>query len=105
MYALVKQRVMKMDIDCWPKNPKANFLRDWVTVSSAYAESYETDLDFWLKNPKAKTKPNKPNFKAAISKRFLAFTFLCPSYNLAIQNRTIQKPLNLALCGKKLKNK
>jgi len=46
----------------------------------------------------SKTKPNKPNqtqFQTQRpSKLFLAFTFLCPSYNLAMQAWTIQKLLN-----------
>jgi hypothetical protein len=37
----------------WPENPKANFLKNQVFVSSANTEVYEADLDFWPKNPKA----------------------------------------------------
>jgi release factor glutamine methyltransferase len=37
---------------------------------------------------------NKPNQSQRLSKLFLAFTFLCPSYNLAMQKWTIQKLLN-----------
>ncbi|GAI04275.1 unnamed protein product, partial [marine sediment metagenome] len=37
---------------------------------------------------------NKPKQTQRPSKLFLAFTFLCPSYNLAMQNWTIQKLLN-----------
>jgi len=53
-----------------------------------------------------KTKPKQTQLQSRrFSKHFLAFTFLCPSYNLAMQNWTIQKLLNLALYGKKLKNR
>ncbi len=40
-------------------------------------------------------KPKQTQFKTQrLSKLFLAFTFLCPSYNLAMQTWTIQKLLN-----------
>jgi hypothetical protein len=48
---------MKMYPYFWPKNPKANFLKNMVFVSSCNTECYETDLDFSLNNPKAKTNP------------------------------------------------
>ena len=41
-----------------------------------------------------KQSQNKPNQTQRLSKLFLAFTFLCPSYNLAMQAWTIQKLLN-----------
>lgn len=50
---------MKMNIDFWPKNPKANFLGNMANISSCKSGGYETDPDFWLKNPKPKTNPNK----------------------------------------------
>ena len=41
-----------------------------------------------------KQSQNKANQTQRLSKLFLAFTFLCPSYNLAMQKWTIQKLLN-----------
>jgi len=42
-----------------------------------------------------KNKPKQTQFQTQrLSKLFLAFTFLCPSYNLAMQTWTIQKLLN-----------
>jgi len=46
-------------------------------------------------NNEPKNKPNQSQFQTQhLSKLFLAFTFLCPIYNLAMQNWTIQKLLN-----------
>jgi hypothetical protein len=50
----------EIDLDFWLKNPKANFLKNPVFISFCNTEGYETDLDFWPKNPKAKTKPTCP---------------------------------------------
>jgi release factor glutamine methyltransferase len=42
-----------------------------------------------------RNKPNQTQFQThCLSKLFLAFTFLCPGYNLAMQTWTIQKLLN-----------
>jgi hypothetical protein len=45
------------NLDFSLKNPKANFLKNRVTVNSCNTECYETNLDFWPKNPKANSKP------------------------------------------------
>ena len=46
-------------------------------------------------NHELRTNKNKPNqTQRTLCEFFLAFTFLCPSYNLAMQNWTIQKLLN-----------
>ena len=54
-------------------------------------EDYENEAAFRPQN----NKPNQTQFQThCLSKLFLAFTFLCPGYNLAMQTWTIQKLLN-----------
>jgi release factor glutamine methyltransferase len=54
-------------------------------------KDYENETSFRLQ----KNKPKQTQFQTQrLSKLFLAFTFLCHSYNLAMQTWTIQKLLN-----------
>ncbi len=66
---------------------KANLLDAQTNVSSVLTKYYENEH---LSRPRR----NKPVQTQRPSKLFLFFTFLCPSYNLAMQNWTIQKLLN-----------
>jgi len=43
---MVILRITKMDIDFWPKNPKANFLTNRANVSSCKTEGYENEHRF-----------------------------------------------------------
>ncbi len=78
--------------DCWKTNPiKPNLLDTQMNASSVLTKYYENQ-------PIRRLPENKPNQTQLqtqrLSKLFLFFTFLCPSYNLAMQNWTIQKLLN-----------
>jgi len=76
--------------DCFMQN-KPNFLDAQMNVSSVKTMNYEQIT----MNNEPKNKPNQSQFQTQhLSKLFLAFTFLCPIYNLAMQNWTIQKLLN-----------
>jgi len=70
---------------------KANFLRTQMNLSSLKTMNYEQIT----MNNANKNKPNQTQFQTQrLSKLFLAFTFLCPIYNLTMQTWTIQKLLN-----------
>ena len=96
---------------------KANLLDAQMNVNPYNTTDYENNSNWTLgenkpnSNPikpntkpiKAKTKPIQTQYKAkqsqfqtqrTLCEFFLFFTFLCPSYNLAMQNWTIQKLLN-----------
>jgi len=70
---------------------KANLLDTQMNVSSVKTKDYENKSRCRLGENKAKQTQLQTQ---RLSKLFLFFTFLCPSYNLAMQNWTIQKLLN-----------
>ncbi|MBA7684146.1 Release factor glutamine methyltransferase [subsurface metagenome] len=62
-----------------------------MNVSSVLTKDYESERLCRC----GENKPNQTQLQTQhLSKLFLFFTFLCPSYNLAMQNWTIQKLLN-----------
>jgi release factor glutamine methyltransferase len=62
-----------------------------MSVNAFSQKDYENETAF---RPQ-KNKPKQTQFQTQrLSKLFLAFTFLCPGYNLAMQTWTIQKLLN-----------
>jgi len=62
-----------------------------MNVSSILTKDYENKTAIRLR----KNKPKQTQLQTQrLSKLFLAFTFLCPGYNLAMQTWTIQKLLN-----------
>jgi len=68
----------------FPKRPKMN-------LNIYYTKVYNNETAF----RRIKNKPNQTQFQTqCLYKLFLAFTFLCPGYNLAMQTWTIQKLLN-----------
>ncbi len=70
---------------------KPNLLDAQMNVSSILTKYYE---NVSLRR-RGENKPKKTQLQTQrLSKLFLAFTFLCPSYNLAMQTWTIQKLLN-----------
>jgi release factor glutamine methyltransferase len=70
---------------------KANLLDTQMNVISVKTMNYEQITV----NNANKNKPKQTQLQTQrLSKLFLFFTFLCPSYNLAMQNWTIQKLLN-----------
>jgi len=71
---------------------KANLLDAQMNVSSILTKYYE---NVPLRR-RGENKPKQTQFhtKCTLFEFFLAFTFLCPSYNLAMQTWTIQKLLN-----------
>jgi len=78
--------------DCWKTNPnKPNLLDAQMNTTACITKYYENQ-------PLRRLPENKPNQTQwqtqHPSEPFLFFTFLCPSYNLAMQNWTIQKLLN-----------
>jgi hypothetical protein len=75
------------DLDFLLKNPKANFFRNWVTVSSCNTEVYEADLGFSLKNPKAKTKP----ISASFSPQLYVGGFVFVEVSNQFQRRNVEK--------------
>jgi len=54
IYTLVKQRVIKMDIDFWPKNPKPNFKIAKMNVTLVQITSYQLPVT----NHQYENKPN-----------------------------------------------
>jgi len=70
---------------------KANLLDAQMNVTSVITMDY---VNIRLRRG-FKNKPKQTQFQTQrLSKLFLFFTFLCPSYNLAMQTWTIQKLLN-----------
>ncbi len=70
---------------------KPNLLYAQMNVSSVLTKYYENKR----LSRCGENKPNQTQFQTQrLSKLFLFLTFLCPSYNLAMQNWTIQKLLN-----------
>ena len=70
---------------------KPNSLDNQMNISSLLTKYYENAR----LRPRRGYKPNQTQLQTRrFSKLFLFFTFLCPSYNLAMQNWTIQKLLN-----------
>ncbi len=70
---------------------KANLLDAQMNTSSVITKYYESERLCRC----GENKPNQTQLQTQrLSKLFLAFTFLCPSYNLAMQAWTIQKLLN-----------
>jgi len=51
-----------MNIDFWPKNPKANFQNAKMNLTSAHITSYQLPVTNHQYENKAKTNPIKPNF-------------------------------------------
>jgi len=66
---------------------KPNLPDNQMNITSVNTTNYEPQTMNHTNKNKPKTKPIKPNF-------FLFLTFLCPGYNLTMQNWTIQKLLN-----------
>jgi len=65
---------------------KPNLLNNQMNVTEVLTKEYEN-----TRLPRcAENKPKQT--QRTLYKFFLFFTFLCPGYNLAVQNRTIQKP-------------
>jgi len=70
---------------------KPNLLDAQMNVGSVKTKYYENEH---LRR-RGENKPKQTQFQTQhLSKLFLAFTFLCPGYNLAMQSWTIQKLLN-----------
>ncbi len=70
---------------------KANLLDAQMNTTACITRPYEV----LPPRPRRGYKPNQTQFQTQrLSKLFLFFTFLCPGYNLAMQNWTIQKLLN-----------
>ncbi len=70
---------------------KPNSRKAKMNVTSILTKDYESERLCRLR----RNKPNQTQLQTQrLSKLFLFFTFLCPSYNLAMQNWTIQKLLN-----------
>jgi len=70
---------------------KANLLDAQMNISSVLTKYYENERLC----KRGENKPKQTQLQTQrLSKLFLFFTFLCPSYNLAMQNWTIQKLLN-----------
>ena len=63
LYSLIKQGVIKMKPRFWPNFPKAKFLRNPACACFVTTKGYDTDLDFWPKIPKAKTNPISETIK------------------------------------------
>jgi release factor glutamine methyltransferase len=66
-----------------------------MNITSAITVNYINELRTTNYELIMKNKPKQTQFQTQrLSKLFLAFTFICPSYNLAMQAWTIQKLLN-----------
>jgi release factor glutamine methyltransferase len=76
------QRIMRVFV-----RNKANLPDAQMNLSSVRTMNYE---EITTNN----ANKNKPNQTRSLSKLFLFFTFLCPSYNSTMQTWTIQKLLN-----------
>jgi len=77
---------------------KPNLRKAKMKLNSYLAEDYENEPPLRTPAKQTQSNPNNPEqtqFQShRLSRLLLAFTFLCPGYNLAMQNWTIQKLLN-----------
>ncbi|MHC4110888.1 MAG: peptide chain release factor N(5)-glutamine methyltransferase [Planctomycetota bacterium] len=73
-----------------PNEPK--FKKDEMNVTSIKTKDYENISNWAI----CENKPKQTQYqtKCTLCELFLFFTFLCPGYNLPMQNWTIQKLLN-----------
>jgi len=52
---------MKMNIDFWPKNPKPNFQKTKMNITSAQITSYQLPVINYQYENKPNSNPIKPN--------------------------------------------
>ena len=104
---------------------KPNFLNAQINVSSFVTKDYENVHLLGRRKNKANSNPIKPNFKPnqtqfqtqtnpigrvgfsppiLFSNFFLFFTFLCPIYNLAMQNRLTNAKPHIKECNETNQN-
>jgi len=86
--------VMKMDIDFWPKNPKPNFKKGKMNVTSAQITSYQLPVTIYHYINKPNSNPIYPELAEWNKANFLAFVDLSLYLGL-LEDWTFENPSDI----------